>query len=106
MHKTKWSIVNRIVFFLFVFLLGNYPMIGYAKEAESTNSSTQTINFTEEERAYITQHPVLTIAMDTSWIPYCFYDESNNEVAGILPNSLRTITENAEIGRASCRERV
>lgn len=70
-------------------------MIGYAKEAESTNSSTQTINFTEEERAYITQHPVLTIAMDTSWIPYCFYDESNNEVAGILPNSLRTITENA-----------
>lgn len=92
MHgKTK--LIHRMIAVLVLFIMvGAYSLDCYAKESESDDSSNM-IALTNEEIQYIADHPTITIAMDTSWIPYCFYDESESEVAGILPNALKTITE-------------
>ncbi|MDD3193887.1 MAG: transporter substrate-binding domain-containing protein [Oscillospiraceae bacterium] len=43
---------------------------------------------TQEEETYIKENPVVTIAMDVSWIPYAMYDKGSDAVIGIIPNIL------------------
>ncbi|MDD4372108.1 MAG: ATP-binding protein [Anaerostipes sp.] len=58
------------------------------KTAESTK-----IVLTDEEKTYIKNHPTVSIAMDTSWIPFAIYDRNTNKIKGIIPNVLNTITQ-------------
>lgn len=62
-------------------------------QAAQLDTSNERVSLTEEEKAYIEKNPVITIAMDTSWIPYCFYDNKTQEVKGILPNVLDEVAE-------------
>ncbi|SHK66804.1 ATP-binding protein [Hespellia stercorisuis] len=75
---------------------------GLAEQAgNSTDSSwksggkaSQNVTLTKEERKYIKRNPTISIAMDTSWIPYAFNNDSTGEVDGIIPNLLDKVAEN------------
>lgn len=86
-RTNKKSIV--VYFLIFITLLSTKTV--YA--AESNKSEKLAIEFTEEEKAYIEEKPLITIAMDTSWTPYCFFNEETKKVDGILPNILNHIAD-------------
>lgn len=46
-------------------------------------AATAAIEFTDEEKQYIEQHPVVNICVDPDWAPYEHLDENNNYTGAI-----------------------
>ncbi len=60
---------------------------------EAPGSMTAVVSLSKEEKDYLARNPVVTIAMDTSWIPYAFSLRHADQVGGIIPNLLDTVAE-------------
>lgn len=56
-------------------------------------SPADVLMFTKEESQYIKEHPVVTVAVDSSWIPIEYYDYESNEYKGIIAAILTKVEE-------------
>ncbi|MEF9953670.1 MAG: EAL domain-containing protein [Clostridium sp.] len=60
-------------------------------------SLTKQVALTEEEEAYITDHPVLRVACNRDWNPIIYYDEEAAACEGICPGILRLLSERSRM---------
>jgi len=56
------------------------------------NASEHNIRWTEQEKAFIAEHPVIRLGVDPAFVPFEFINESG-EYVGIAPDYLRLISE-------------
>lgn len=90
------GILAAIVGFLFF----SCVPAAYAETVSADDNPTATaasdvgsIELTDEEETYLATHPSVSIAMDTSWVPYAFFDSDSGEVKGVLVNLLDMVCE-------------
>ena len=83
---------GRIIFLMAVLAILILIFSGYAT-AYPEEENIQ-IGFTDEEQRYIETHPDISIAIDTSWVPYGFLDAEGN-CAGIIPNMMGMAAQRA-----------
>ncbi len=67
-------------------------MIPVSAGEEPAASDSVTVNLTSEEQKYIENNPEVSIAIDTSWIPYGF-EGKDGQCEGIIPNVLSIVAE-------------
>lgn len=54
--------------------------------ADLLQETSSLVSLTDEERAYVADHPTVSIALDVSWVPYAYEDPSSGELKGVLVN--------------------
>ncbi len=64
-----------------------------AQNTETLEPLLSSVTLTDEEKDYLERNPRVSIAMDTSWVPYAFKDPVTGEVKGILVNLLDAISD-------------
>ncbi|MEA5082612.1 MAG: diguanylate cyclase [Lachnospiraceae bacterium] len=62
-----------------------------------TVSAGDVLMFSKEESQYIKEHPVVTVAVDSSWMPIEYYDFETNEYKGIIADILAKVEERTGI---------
>ena len=82
---------------LSLLLAGIFPLAPMAKSAQEGRSEAATSGhildvLTEEERAWLRDHPVITVAHDPDWAPVEFSDE-RGELTGISGDYLNLVEQ-------------
>ncbi|MDD3570649.1 MAG: diguanylate cyclase [Lachnospiraceae bacterium] len=56
-------------------------------------SPSDVLMLTKDEKQYINEHPTVTVAVDSSWIPIEYYDNETNTYKGIIADILTKVEE-------------
>lgn len=80
--------IKRWALFLAVFWVAALTCACFASGLPALGLSGEKPLLGAEERAYIAAHPEVTIALDTSWIPYAMTGPQSGEVMGVIPRIL------------------
>ena len=92
------SKTSRTIWFLVIAVLVGMLLFFHSAEAHGNGSEQQKEGtaavLTEEERGYVKAHPVVSIAIDTSWAPYGF-ERKEGGCGGIIPNVMNLVAERA-----------
>lgn len=62
-----------------------------------TVSAGDVLMFSKDESQYIKEHPVVTVAVDASWMPIEYYDFETDEYKGIIADILTKVEERTGI---------